>query len=319
MSSLPGRFASAFLPVLIMAGGGSLAGCISGSAANTRQQLVIAHRGASGYLPEHTLAAYALAHGQGADIIEPDVALTRDGVLICVHDLTAEGVTNVAEMFPGRARPDGKWYYADLTLAEVKQLSVIGRADRRAACGSVGGLTVPTLDEMIRLIQTLNERTGRRVGIIPEPKSPRFHIDSGMPIEPVLVRALAAHGYTSLGADKGGATIQCFDLEALRRIRQEEQCALPLAWTFGEDPDPALLADAATFVQGLGPSRKLLEPPEGSLRPRTDLIAFARAHGLFVATWTLGAEPEATRRLFSRGVDAVFIDYPDVGVDARGR
>ncbi|WP_416374910.1 glycerophosphodiester phosphodiesterase family protein, partial [Methanothrix soehngenii] len=94
------------------------------SPAITEEKLVIAHRGASGYLPEHTLEAYALAYGMGADYVEPDLVLTKDGVFICLHDIHLESTTNVEEVFPDRAREDGRWYAADFTLSEIKQLKV---------------------------------------------------------------------------------------------------------------------------------------------------------------------------------------------------
>lgn len=296
----------------------SMFGCHAGDKTGARGPLVIAHRGASGYLPEHTLAAYALAYGQGADIIEPDVVMTKDGVLVCAHDLTAEAVTDAASVFPGRARVDGKWYFADLTLAEVKQLSKRGRADRQPPGGTFDGYNVPTLEEMIQLVQELNRRTGRRVGIIPEPKSPAFHREAGLPIEPALVATLAKRGYTDAGADRGGATIQCFDLDALRTIRFELGCRLPLAYTVGNTLDPAKLEQAASFVQVIGPNRELIEPKPGAAAPAMDVLAFARTHGLAVYPWTFGDESEATHRFFhTHGVDAVFIDFPDVGVKAK--
>lgn len=277
--------------------------------------LIIAHRGASGYLPEHTLAAYALAYGQGADLIEPDVVMSRDGVLICSHDLTADATSDVAERFPGRTRPDGRHYLADLTLAEIKQLSKRGRGDRQPEGDAFRGYPFATLDEMIQLVQTLNVRTGRRVGIIPEPKSPKFHRENGMPIEEPLVRALAAHGYID---HESPAIIQCFDIDALRRIRFELGCKLRLAYTCGEPLDELALADAATFVDAIGPNRKLIEPGQGRTAPAVDVLAFAREHGLETYPWTFDDEPDAVRR-FSRvyRVSGMFINFPDIGVRER--
>lgn len=299
-----------------------LAGC-AGSIpyANGSPPVIIAHRGASGYLPEHTLAAYALAYGQGADVIEPDVVMTRDGVLICAHDLTAEAVTDVAEVFPGRARADGKWYFADLTLAEVKRLRVLGRGDRRPKNAAYTGFAVPTLDEMLHMVQELNRRTGRAVGVIPEPKSPTFHRDSGLAIEGPLVRTLEKWGYAAsvdaAGAAQGGATIQCFELDALRRMKEEYGCRVPLMWTLREVRSEADLQAALGVVQGLGVNRRIIEVDDA--RAAVDVRAFAREHGLSLYVWTLGDEPDATARLLhTHRVDGVFIDFPDVGVRARG-
>lgn len=298
-----------------------LSGC-AGAKWTSPPPVIIAHRGDSGYLPEHTLAAYALAYGQGADVIEPDVAMTRDGVLVCVHDLTADAVTDVAEVLPGRARPDGKWYFADLTLAEVKRLRVLGRGERRPVVGTYTGFEIPTLDEMIQMVQELNRRTGRGaggargVGVIPEPKSPSFHRENGLAIEGPLVRTLEKWGYGAADAGNGGATIQCFELNALRRMKDEHGCRVPLMWTVREVKGAAELRPALGVVQGLGVNRKLVE--DESVRTDVDIRAFARAHGLALYVWTVGDEPEAAARLLhTHRVDGVFIDFPDVGVRAR--
>ena len=130
--------------------------------------LVFAHRGASGYLPEHTLEAYTLAVAQGADHVEPDVVATRDGVLICLHDVHLERVTDAAAVYPDRARSDGRWYALDFTLAELRRLQVTaaGRHD-------LPGCGIPTLDEMVglgaqhatkqlRAAQSISIRTSRQ-------------------------------------------------------------------------------------------------------------------------------------------------------------
>ena len=130
---------------------------------------VIAHRGASGYLSEHTLAAYALGYGQGAHWIEPDVVLTADGVPIALHDTTLDRTTNVAETFAGRAREDGLHYAADFAYAEISQLRVV---EARPGRYPYATFRVPTLAEVLELVQGLNHTTGRRVGIYPELKSP---------------------------------------------------------------------------------------------------------------------------------------------------
>ncbi|MEO1007457.1 MAG: glycerophosphodiester phosphodiesterase family protein [Planctomycetota bacterium] len=267
------------------------------------EPIVIAHRGASGYLPEHTLAAYALAYAQGADYIEPDVVLTRDGVAICAHDVTMDRVTDVASVFPGRARDDGRYYWIDFTLEEVRRLRVTT---------GVGGGAVPTLQEMAALVQRLNatlrKHGGADVGIMPEAKRPQFHRDEGRPIEPVLIRTLARSGYA------GPATpcvIQCFDLESLRRMRYEQGTGLRLVWLVGEPPSAAQLGDAAEFCHGLGPSRRLVEGDDGA---ETELLRRARERGLAIYCWTFKDEPEAMARFFrEHRVDGLFTDFPDAG------
>ena len=227
--------------------------------------LVIAHRGASGYLPEHTLAAYSAAYFMGADVIEPDVVLTKDGVPICSHDITLDETTDVAEKFPGRARDDGKHYAIDFTLAEIKTLEKLGREGRVR----MPGHTVPTLSEMIEMVQGLNEERVRRfggdgrwidglliengqgpienieryspdpkrfigsvyeartVGIIPEIKQPYFHEKEGTTIAQTVLDVLNAHGYVSRGAP---CAIQCFELKTLRSIRTDLKSDLSLVF-----------------------------------------------------------------------------------------
>ena len=153
-----------------------------------RTTQVIAHRGACGYLPEHTLEAKAYAHALGADYIEQDIVATRDDELIVMHDIHLDRVTNVAERYPDRGREDGRFYVRDFDLEEIRSLVAW---ERRAADGvtavfpnrfptGVGAFRVPTLREEIKFIQGLNHSTGRQVGIYPEIKRPQWHRDEGV-------------------------------------------------------------------------------------------------------------------------------------------
>ena len=293
------------------------------------QPLVIAHRGASGYLPEHTLAAYAMAYAQGADVIEPDLVLTRDGVLICAHDTTAQDTTTIAAAFPDRVRSDGKWYFADFTLAEVRTLEARGRD------GAGRGHLVPTFDEMAHLVRTLNDRTGRAVAIIPEPKRPAWHAEHGLDMLAAVETALAFHhGPMAMGlraepvaqppAESSESSpaplpiiIQCFELDFLRALR-ERGSTLELVWLIGDPVTDAALDDAATIADALGPARRLLQDEETGAW--TDLWARAEVRRLALYPYTFKDEPEATRRfLRRRGVAGVFTDYPDVAARARSR
>ncbi|MEM1330893.1 MAG: glycerophosphodiester phosphodiesterase family protein [Planctomycetota bacterium] len=277
-------------------------------------QLVIAHRGASSYLPEHTLEAYALGYGMGADYIEPDVVLSRDGVLICAHDLVMEDVTDVEEKFPDRARADGSWYWIDFDLDEIRTLWKTGRRGAEDS-DDTKGYRVATLDEMIELVQRLNrqlsERTGCVVGVIPEPKSPSFHRAEGQPIEVPLVQTLARFGYKA-AADE--AIIQCFDLDSLE-LMHKEGCELRLVWLLGDRPSNADLRRAAAFCHGLGPNRKLLEDESGRGSP---FLGGVRTLGLALYPYTFKDEPEAMFRFFgTHRVEGLFTDNPDVGLRAR--
>jgi len=155
---------------------------------NPKKFLVIAHRGASGYLPEHTLEAKAMAHAMGADYIEQDVVLTKDDQAVVLHDIYLDEVTDVARVFPGRNQTDGRFYAIDFTLAEIKTLNVTERFDRNTGeacypnrfpdCTRID-FKIPTLAEEIKLIQGLNKSTGKNVGIYVELKKPGFHKKKG--------------------------------------------------------------------------------------------------------------------------------------------
>lgn len=301
----------------------AMAGCAGvprtgGSAGldGVRGGVVIAHRGASAYLPEHTLEAYALAYALGADLIEPDVVMSSDGVLICAHDVVMDGVTDAAARFPDRARADGKRYWIDFTLAEIKTLSKTGRA-RDGVADDARGFSVATLDEMLSMIDRLNERvgarTGREVGVIPEPKAPTFHAAEGRDIMGSLVAELARHGYERRG-DR--AIVQCFDLDALEQLR-DAGCALRLVWLIHESPREEDLERAAAFCDGLGPNRKLLENGDGE---GTALLAWAEERGLGLYPYTFRGDGAAVRRFFvDHGVTGLFADDPDVALRAIGR
>ena len=174
--------------------------CVAGVAvaAETRP-IVIAHRGASGYLPEHTLAAKAYAHALGADFLEQDLVLTKDDVPVVLHDIYLDTVTDVAVRFPERKRADGRFYVLDLTLAELKQLRVTERFNAKSGARVFAGrfpagqaeFRVSTLEEELQLIQGLNRSTGRAVGIYPEIKQPQWHRAHGHDISKIVLPLLA--------------------------------------------------------------------------------------------------------------------------------
>ena len=223
--------------------------------------IVIAHRGASGYLPEHTLAGKALAFGMGADYLEQDVVATRDHQLIVFHDLTLEYMTDVQARYPGRARADGHFYCIDFSLDEIRTLTV---GERRAAQGTgprfpgrfpdgAGRFGIPTLEEEIRFIQGLMRSTGRSVGIYPEIKDPAWHREQGVDVGELMLEVLARHGYTS--ADHA-VFVQCFDPAELQRVR-DQGCRLRLVQLVdsgaGDLSAPAL-SHIAGYANAIGPS-----------------------------------------------------------------
>ena len=269
---------------------------------------VIAHRGASGYLPEHTLEAYTVAWEMDADFLEPDLVMCRDGHLICSHDLTITERSNAAFLFPDLADKEGKVWIKDLFLAELRRVEVTDAEGE-------GSYRYATLEELLGLVQLLSARTGEKVGLIPELKAPAWHRSSGLPMEGALMEALAKAGYLSRSDP---VVIQCFDRDSLQRMRAEHGCTFPLVLCLRREPLEDDLSWAAEHCDGVAPHRKSIEDPEAGVR--TDLITRAHELGLSVFPYTFGDEEEVMRRFFHEyGVEGVFTDYPDKGVAARAR
>lgn len=250
------------------------------------ETLVIAHRGASGYLPEHTLPAVAMAHAMGADYIEQDVVLTRDNKLVVLHDVTLDHTTDVAHVFPARARDDGHYYAIDFDLAEIQQLRVHERRDDEGRPvfptrfpGETQLLGVPTLAEEIELIQGLNRSTGRDVGLYIELKKPAFHTQAGRDFSAIVLQELFSHGYKD--ADDS-VYIQCFDADTLKQLRADTDIKLVQLLRDGE-----LFAGHATaiadYADGVGPSIK-------GLARAQDFVAAAQDAGLKVHAYTFRAD-----------------------------
>lgn len=284
-------------------------------------KVIIAHRGASGYLPEHTLAAYAMAYALGADYIEQDLALTKDRQFICLHDIELGETTNVEEVFPERKRENGKYYAADFTLAEIRQLRAESRMSGRFA-PKLDGFRVATFVEAIELIQALNASSGRNVGIYPELKQPGWHREQGLPMEAVFMELVTRYGY--VGPD-ARIFVQCFEAASLKQMREELGSELPqILLVGGNNPEqPALqaegLAEAATYAQGIGPSRVLIEQ-------RPAIVSLAHDAGLLVHPYTFlkevvaskypSLEAELRHYFFAFQVDGLFTDFPDAAFEA---
>ncbi len=303
------------------------------------QKLVIAHRGASAYFPEHTREAKVLAYGQGADYLEQDVVAARDGTLLVLHDIFLDDVTDVAARFPARRRPDGRFYAIDFDVAELARLSVCER--RRPGTHEPlyperfadGGMTfrIVTLDEELRLIRELNRVTGRAVGIYPEIKRPDWHRAHGIDLAARLLGALEAAGYAEA---EDPAFVQCFDAAELERCRGELGTRLKLVQLVESGPQaealltPEGLARTAAYADVVAPSFSRIATPEagGSVRPAPWLEALART-GLGLHTYTFRRERvpaeitslEALLAAYFPLVDGVFCDHPDVAVAVRER
>ena len=282
----------------------------TGEAQYTKKTLV-AHRGASAYAPEHTLASYRLAIEQGADFVEQDLAVTKDGILICLHDASLERTTNVEERFPGRVSTqtiEGKtrkaWLANDFTLAEIKTLDAGSWFDRKFA-----GEKVPTFDEAIAAIRG-------KAGIFPELKTPEIYAGRDVKFEEMVAAALDKNGLRGPKADpKTPVILQTFGQPSARKLARIK-IGVPVVLLLGnaEGFESAAAVKAwAGVVQGFGPAKQIvLKNP--------DFVKWAHAEGLTVTPYTFrSSDPggfkdvtaEMSHYLYTLGVDALFTDNPD--------
>jgi glycerophosphoryl diester phosphodiesterase len=302
--------------------------------------LVIAHRGASGHRPEHTLESYALAVAMGADYIEPDLVPTKDGVLVARHENEIGGTTDVAATFPDRRTTkviDGDtvsgWFTEDFTLAELRTLRARERLPELRSTAYDGQFLVPTFDEVLALADSLGRARGRVVGVYPETKHPSYFRAIGLPLEEPLLVALDRVGWNRADAP---VFIQSFEVGNLRVLARQTRVRLIQLMADGAPPDRALDASIPTYdelrtpdgmralaayTHGIGPEKGLVLPGDGG---ETTLVHDAHAANLKVHVWTIRAEPrfvgarfggdvQAEVRAFkAAGVDGVFTDQPDV-------
>jgi len=309
--------------------------------------IIIAHRGASGYLPEHTLESYARAIEMGADFIEPDLVATKDGVLIARHEPMLSQTTDVsahpefAERRVTRA-VDGEeiadWFASDFTLAEIRTLRARQAMDGRDT--SFDGLyLIPTFEEIIALAKAEGARRGRSIGIYPETKHPTFHQDIGLALEDRLLAVLEAEGWTEKTSP---VIIQSFETANLEYLRTRTNARLVFLvdaperrpYDFVRSGDPRTYLDLVTtglddvhaFADGLGIFKDYALDGADDTSP---LIEAAHAEGLFVHAYTFRSDPRflaeryagdpaAEYRLFyGLGIDGVFSDFPDAALAAR--
>ena len=263
---------------------------------------VIAHRGASGYLPEHTLPGYALAYGQGAHWIEPDVVLTADGVPIALHDDTLERTTDVAAHYPDRRRDDDRYYAADFAYNEIGRLRVVERRPNRYPHQT---FRVPRLEDVLQLVHGLNRTTGRNVGVYPELKHPE--------LQPGLADAVL----TVLSRYDVPVRLQSFDAHVLAKL-DTDYPRVQLVRDAAQTEDGGL-DEIATYAAGIGVSTL-------AVTDDATLVARAHARGLLVHVFTLRADGERPAGSFAdqvtglaaQGVDGVFTDHPDQVLAALG-
>jgi glycerophosphoryl diester phosphodiesterase len=268
---------------------------------------LIAHRGASGDAPEHTLAAYELALKQGADFVEPDLQMTKDGVLVCLHDMTLERTTDVAKVFPDRAKMvNGKktWPVVEFTLAEILKLDAGSWKGPRFT-----GARVPTFQQMIETVKG-------KAGIIPETKAPQVYGRRGLNMEKALMEVLKKNRLDTPGADpKTPVVIQSFSAQSLKALRKDHGCKLPLVYLIGAaDTTPERLKAVKEFADGIAPNKTdVLDRPE--------MVKDAHDLGMSVTVWTFRASDSSGKFKTVRDemnyflgelrVDALFTDNPD--------
>jgi len=285
-------------------------------AAEPIKPTIIAHRGASGYRPEHTLAAYELAINMGADYVEPDLVSTKDGALVARHENEISTTTDVAnhQEFADRCKTkviDGEskkgWFTEDFTLAELKTLRARDRMPKVRQHNTIydGHYTIPTFQEIIDLVKKKNAEQHRTIGIYPEVKHPSYFASIGLSTENQILETLKRNGYKDRSAP---IFIQCFEVGTLKKLHGLTDISLIMlideegkpydfvvnkdTRTFADLVKPDGLADLAKFCQGIGPNKDLIVPRDnkGNHMPPTSLVADAHKAGLLVHPWTFRNE-----------------------------
>lgn len=285
----------------------------TGGAQYTKKKTNVAHRGASAYAPEHTLAAYKLAIEMGADYVEQDLAVTKDGVLICLHDGSLERTTNVEELFPNRVSTqtiEGKtrqaWLANDFTLAEIKTLDAGSWFDPKFS-----GEKVPTFDEAIALVRG-------KAGVFPELKVPEIYAGRNVNFEQLVADALDKNGLRGVNADpKTPVILQTFSPDTARNLAKMK-IGVPVVLLL-EYANRLHTADQVKawkgIVQGFGPAKRIVFE-------NADFVKWAHAEGMTVTPYTFRSSDvtksgfrdvseEMSHYLYRLNVDALFTDNPD--------
>lgn len=293
----------------------------------TTKKTVIAHRGASGYLPEHTLASKAMAYAMHPDYLEQDIVLSKDNIPIVIHDIILDDVTDVSIKFPNRNRADGKYYVIDFTFDELRQLNVSERFNPKTGEAifkdrfpiGQSRFKLHSLQDEIEMIQGLNKTTGQQMGIYTEIKNPDFHKNEGKDISKIVLKVLSDYGYKT---KKSNCILQCFDAVELKRIRTELKSELFLVQLIEFNEEEAFLKDYATYADGIAPYFKQLITeikPDGTV-VFSNFVKQAHNLGLVVHAYTfradqLGGIPSFDILLdlgFNKAnLDGIFTDFPD--------
>lgn len=291
---------------------------------------LIAHRGASGFLPEHSKEALVLAHAQGADYIEQDLVLSKDGHLMVLHDIHIDTVSNVEDVFPDRKREDGRYYAIDFTLAELRRLSLHERRDPQnkqvfaKRYRGTAHFTMSTFAEHVELINELNRQFATTVGWYPELKAPEWHLQQGQDIVATFVEQLNLHG---LNNETAKIIIQSFEPKSLQRLKHDFAVKPKLIQLIAENSWQESSADYSVMVtrEGLRDISKYADGVGPWLPHIVDLknmqgtgfIALAKAQGLLVHAYTFRhdiKELESRQKLVfdwlaNSGIDGIFSDH----------
>lgn len=311
--------------------------CLFASCSTNTTKISIAHRGASGYLPEHTLMGVAMAHGQNVDFIEPDIVLTKDNVPIVLHDIHLDSTTNVKEKFPDKSRDDGKWYAIDFTIKEIKSLNIHERQnvsteknifEKRFNNKNIK-FNIPTLQEYIELVQELNKTTGKKIGIYPEIKRPEFHNNEKKDITKIVISMLRKYKYED---NPDQIYIQCFSADTLIRLRDDFKTKIPLIQLIAEnnwklsntDYDKMItdkgISEVSKYAVGIGPwINQLFEQDSDGKTKKKKLLELAKLYKLKIHPYTARKDslPQNVKNfkelldiLFKKlKVDGVFSDF----------
>lgn len=296
--------------VLMLSAGCTADAVTAQSTLDGQPPIVIAHRGASGERPEHTLASYRLAIEQGADFIEPDLVLTKDGILVARHENEISETTDVADHpeFADRKtekRIDGQtvagWFTEDFTLAELKTLRARERLPRLRGTDYDGRFEIPTFEEILTLLAEVNRGPGKPIGVYPETKHPSYFASIGLPHEAPLLAILDRFGYRGRTAP---VFIQSFEVGNLIDLRAKSDLPLIQLMDAGGGPadrpgtsyaamaSPSGLKMIAGYADGIGPNKAMVIPRAtlGRLGKPTALVRDAHAAGLKVHVWTFRRE-----------------------------
>jgi glycerophosphoryl diester phosphodiesterase len=293
-------------------------------------KIVIAHRGASGYLPEHTMEAKAMAYAMYPHFIEQDLVLSKDNVPIVIHDIYLDDVTDVALKFADRKRKDNRFYVIDFTFDELQTLKVTERFNHETGGQfypnrypkGKGNFKLHSFEEEIELIKGLNKATGKNIGIYPEIKDPAFHQKEGKKITEIVLEILTDYGYKT---KKDNCILQCFDATELERIRVALKSDLFLVQLMEFEEETKQLAHFATYADGIGPwYKQILDKKVGEKWQFTTLVSDAHKLGLKVHPYTFRADSldEFTTfdqmmetLLIEANIDGAFTDFPDLVVN----